>query len=201
MKALRTSPLARLLKSRKASLLSFAVALGALSVSAIWFTSARASLDQGYSLIGDRQQTLAAANHRLQEARLRVQLASGAQELVAEAAAGGFVDQAWGERLINMSQSPMPRGDVNALLAGVTRNDSRIFGAEQFELSVTRADEGLFDTPDPRSPPLMLTLRGTLLFRTQDLRGGALPAAAAVLPPVPGADGFDVAATTFPEAP
>ena len=45
---------------------------------------------------------------------------------------------------------------------------------------MTRADEGLFDTTDPRSPPLMLSLRGTLLFRTQ-----AMPAAPAILTEAP----------------
>ena len=158
---------ARLRQSRRASLLLFAIATGALLVAVIWFTSARSGLAEAYAQVGSRQQALAAAQQRNQEARLRVQLAEGAQMLVQRAQAGGFVQENWGERLINISQTPLVRDEINPLLGGVTRNSSRIFGAEAFELSVTRADEGLFDTPDPRSPPMMLSLRGTLLFRTQ----------------------------------
>lgn len=158
---------AKLHHSRRASLLLFAVAMGALLVAAAWFTRERSELAEAYARVGSREQTLAAAHQRKQEARLRVQLAAGATELVGRTQAGGLVEEQWGERLINISHSPLTREEVNNLLAGVTRGPSRIFGAEEFELSVTRADEGLFDTPDPRSPPLMLSLRGTLLFRTQ----------------------------------
>lgn len=171
----RFAILASLRQSRKASLLLFACAMGALLVAAAWFTSARGDLAEAYARVGNRQQALAATQQRMQEARLRVQLATGAAELVARAEAGGFVEDGWGERLLNISQSPLGRNDVNDLLAGVSRDQSRLFGAEAFELSVTRADEGLFDPPGPRSPPLMMTLRGTLLFRTRQAGGFALP--------------------------
>lgn len=157
----------RLRQSRRASLLLFTIAMGALLVAVIWFTTARSGLAEAYSQVGSRQQALAAAQQRGQEARLRVQLAESAKALVQRAQAGGFTQENWGERLINISQTPLARDEVNPLLGGITRNYARVFGAEAFELSVTRADEGLFDTPDPRSPPLMLSLRGTLLFRTQ----------------------------------
>lgn len=183
MKAPRLSLLARLRTSRQASLLSFAVALGALLFAAVWFTSARARLDEAYGLVGDRQQALAAAERRMQEAQLRVKLATGAAELVQAASSGGFVDSRWGERLINIAQSPLTRNEVNDLLSNVTRNQSRIFGAQEFELSVTRAEEGLFDPPGPRSPPLMLTLRGTLMFRTGS--ADLPPAAGAAAIPTP----------------
>lgn len=167
MKAPGLALLARVPRSRKASLLMFAVASGALLFAAIWFTHARHDLDQAYSRVSDRQQSLAAANALLQEAQLKVRLATTAHALVNQAHGSGFVDDAWGERLINVAQAPLPRQDVNDLLASVTRSDDRLFGAEAFELSVTRPQEGLFDPPGARSPPLTLTLRGTLLFRTQ----------------------------------
>ncbi|MGH8084311.1 MAG: hypothetical protein ACREPV_03440 [Lysobacter sp.] len=169
MKASGSALIARLRQSRQASLLLFAAALGALLIAAVWFTSARSNLAEAYGQVGSRQQALASANQRMQEARLRVRLATGARQLVDRAAAGGFVDQGWGERLINVHQAPLTREDVNGLLSGVVRSDARMFGAEAFELSVTRADEGLFDEPGQRSPPLLMTLRGTLLFRTQTL--------------------------------
>ena len=170
----------RVRQSRRASLLLFAVATGALLVAVVWFTRARSDLAEAYAQVGSRHQALAAAQQRSQEARLRVQLADGAKVLVRRAQSGGFVQDNWGERLINISQTPLVRDEINPLLGGVTRNSERIFGAEAFELSVTRADEGLFDTTDPRSPPLMLSLRGTLLFRTQ-----AMPAAPAILTEAP----------------
>ncbi|MGY0558942.1 MULTISPECIES: hypothetical protein [unclassified Lysobacter] len=167
MKASPAALLVRLRQSRQASLLLFAATLGALVIAAAWFTSARGNLAEAYSLVGSRQQALASADHRMQQARLQVKLATGARQLVDRAAANGFVDQGWGERLINVSQAPLTREQVNGLLSGVIRTDARMFGAEAFELSVTHADEGLFDEPGQRSPPLLMTLRGTLLFRTQ----------------------------------
>ncbi|HVI26102.1 MAG TPA: hypothetical protein VM576_07920 [Xanthomonadaceae bacterium] len=175
MRASRPSLLLRLRESRRTSLTVFGVSLGALLVAAVWFTSARSDLAEAYGLVGSRQQALAAANQRMQEAQLRVKLADGAGELLARAEGEGLVEQAWGERLINVGQAPLTRQEVNDLLAGVARSEGRIFGAEAFELSVTRADEGLFDMPGQRTPPLLLTLRGTLLFRTQvpGIAGGA----------------------------
>jgi hypothetical protein len=176
MNAPRIAVLARLRSSRQASLLLFAAALGALLIAAVWFTSARGNLAESYDQVGSRQQALTAAHQRRQEAQLRVQLATGANQLVERATARGFVEHDWGERLINVTQAPLTREDINDLLSGVARGDERVFGADAFELSVTRADEGLFDTPDPRSPPLMLNLRGTLLFRTQNLAEPPQPA-------------------------
>lgn len=160
--------LARLPRSRKGSLLVFSVALGALLLAAVWFTTARNALDESFGLIGGRQQELAFAEQRLQETELRVRLAESAKALVRDANASAFVEERWGERLINVAQAPLARQDVNNLLASVSRDSTRIFGAQAFELSVTRPDEGLFDTIDPRSPPLMMTMRGTLLFRTEE---------------------------------
>ncbi len=168
MKAAPLPLLSRFSRSRNASLLLFAVALGALSLAAVWFTAARNALDESYELVSSGQQSLAAAEQRLKEAELRVQLSESAKGLAEEAIASGFVEDRWGERLINMEQAPLDREDVGNLLASVSRDDDRIFGAQAFDLSVTRPDEGLFDTVDPRSPPLLMTLRGTLLFRTEE---------------------------------
>lgn len=169
MQASALSLLARLRGSRRASLITFAVALGALLFAAVLFNRARSSLNESYARIGERQQALTAANQRMQEARLRVRLAGEAQALVNDAVNGGFVVGNWGERLINVEQAPLNRQEVNDLLSGTTRDGNRLFGADAFELSVSRPDEGLFDAPGARGAPLMLTLRGTLLFRTQFL--------------------------------
>lgn len=166
MKAAALTLIRRLTHSRKASLLTFAVALGALLLAAVGFTSARQALGDAFMQVSSAQQELAAAEQRLREAELRVRLAESARTLATRAEAAGFVEARWGERLINVAQAPMSREDVNNLLGSVARDETRIFGAESFELTVTRPDEGLFDTTDPRSPPLLMTMRGTLLFRT-----------------------------------
>lgn len=152
--------------SRKAMLTTFALALGALLLAAAWFTTARQALGDAYLRVNRAEQQLATANQRLREAELRVRLVERASVVTSRANAAGFTANRWGERLINVSQAPMGRQDINNLLGSITRDETRIFGAEAFDLSVTRPDEGLFDTIDPRSPPLLLSLRGTLMFRT-----------------------------------
>lgn len=161
--------LARLRRSRRTSLTVFAITLAALVVAAAWFISARSSLAESYSRLGDRNQALAEAQVRGQEAQLQVEYARSARELLTVAQAHGLQPDAWGERLINLRQSQMGRADAAGLLGAVTRGSDRMFGAEAFELSVTHAEEGLFDAPPPsdRAPaPLSLTLRGAILFRT-----------------------------------
>lgn len=167
MKASRPAWLTRVLTSRRASLLLFAGTLGALVVAATWFTLARGSLATAYADVGQRQQALGSAQQRLQEARLRVQLADGARQLVSRASSGGYLDEAWAERLINLEQAPIGRSEGNALLDSIARDPGRLFGAEAFELSVTQPEQGLFDVPPPRTTPLLVSLRGTVLFRTQ----------------------------------
>lgn len=166
MNAPLTAVLARTHRTRKAALVSFAVASGTLLAAAVWFTHARRELAEAYAGIGERQQALAAANAALRESELRVRLAQTARSVVDQAHASGYEEAAWGERLINVAQAPLSRQEVNDLLASVARGEDRVFGAEAFELSVTRPEEGLFDPPSARTPPLSLTLRGTLLFRT-----------------------------------
>lgn len=159
--------LARLQMSRRGSLLVFGVTLGALVFAAIWFSTARSNLAQAYALVGDRQQTLAQTQQLRQEAQLQVRFATEARKLLAEAESAGFNPADWGERRIGVSQTQMSRGEINDLLSGTSRSGSRIFGADAFELSVTRPDEGLFDVPLDRQP-LSLSVRGTLLFRTRN---------------------------------
>lgn len=167
MNASITGLLARTQRTRKAALVSFAIASGTLLAAAVWFSHARRELAEAYAGIDERQQALATANAALREAELRVRLADTARDVVAQAHALGYEESAWGERLINVAQAPLTRQEVNDLLASIARDQDRLFGAEAFELSVTRPEEGLFHPPTPRTPPLSLTLRGTLLFRTR----------------------------------
>jgi hypothetical protein len=156
-------------------LLFFGSTLLALAVAAVWFALARSHLTGAYDLVGVQRQQLAEARQRLAEAQLRVRFASGARELVSQSVAYGYVPSAWGERRISIHQSPMERTAVNDLLGDVARTPSRVFGADAFELSVTRAEEGLFDVPSGREQSLLLTLHGALLFRTAPGVTGTAP--------------------------
>lgn len=173
----------RMQQSRRTSLTAFGITLAALVITAVWFISARSALADAYARLGERNQALAEAQVREQEAQLRVDYARSSQELLASAQANGLQPEAWGERLINLRQSQMSREDAAAVLGAVTRSGERMFGAETFELSVTHPEEGLFDAPivSDRAPaPLQLTLRGAILFRTG--AGDAAPLPAGVAP-------------------
>jgi hypothetical protein len=163
----RTPTLPRWQPARRAVLTLFGASLFALVCAAIWFAMARGALVTAYDAVGTQRQAVAEAHARLTEAQMRVRLAAGTKSLVDSAQAMGLIPSAWGERRINVRQSPMDRNAVNHLLADTARVPGRIFGADAFELSVTRAEEGLFDVPVARDQPVMLTLHGALLFRTQ----------------------------------
>ena len=148
MMAAPLKPTGRLTRSRKASQVIFVVALGALLLATVGFTSARQALSDAFMEVSSAQQERVTAEQRLREAELRVRFAESARTLAGRADATGFVEARWGERLINVVQAPMSREDVNNLLGSVARDETKIFGAESFELTVTRPDEGLFDTTD-----------------------------------------------------
>ena len=161
--------LARLRDSRRLSLLLFAATLATLVVAAIWFVNARSSLAEAYQQLGNRNEVLAEAQVREQEARLRVEYADSARQVLATARSLGLSPDAWGERLINLRQSQLSREEALPLLVTVQRSQEHMFGAEAFELSVSHPEEGLFDPPlttERKPAPLLLTLRGSLLFRT-----------------------------------
>ena len=66
-----------------------------------------------------------------------------------------------------MNQVAISRESMNTLLAEISRSPGRFFAAEQFEVSVRRQDESLFVTPADPASGLVLSLKGTLLFRAQ----------------------------------
>ena len=163
------SLLARLRQSRRISLMVFAVSLLALVASAVWFISARSQLAEAYNQLGNRKQAMAEAQVREQEAQLKAEQAASARELLTVANGHGLRTDSWGERLVSMAQSQVSRADAAALLASISRNGDQVFGPQHFEVSVTHPQEGLFDVPsgtDRVPAPLMLSIRGSVLFRT-----------------------------------
>ncbi|MDR1530153.1 MAG: hypothetical protein LBS40_07160 [Burkholderiales bacterium] len=73
----------------------------------------------------------------------------------------------WAERRINLKQAQASRGEANDLLLSIARTKKRLFSVEEFDISVMRDDEGLFNISDRPNMPLLLTVRGTALFRTE----------------------------------
>ena len=163
------SLLARQRQSRRISLMVFAASLVALVASAVWFISARSSLAEAYNQLGNRKQALAQAQVREQEAQLKADHAASARQLLQVANQRGLRSESWGERLVSMAQTQVSRADAAALLSSMGRTDDQVFGAQQFEVAVTHPQEGLFDVPvsTERVPaPLMMSIRGSVLFRT-----------------------------------
>lgn len=168
MSTARTTTTAAAPVRRQAMLLMLVIALVALVASALWFARARSGLAAAYAAVAAERSALDDLHRQQQEQKLRNDLASAGAALIERANTVGLDPARWGERRINIRQAQLTREAVNELLATTARGDGRLFGADEFELSVTRSDDGLFDVPGAQSQPIALTLRGTLLFRTQE---------------------------------
>jgi len=157
--------------SRRTALTLFIATLSALVVSAVWFIHARSALGSSFMELGERERALAEATGRRQEAELRLKYAQSARSLIAAAGQRGLRPADWGERLINVRQGQFGRAETATMVAATARSRGTLFGAETFELSVTRPDESLFVAPPApvagaAPTPLSLSLSGSLLFRT-----------------------------------
>jgi len=173
------NPLSRLRQSRRISLMVFALSLLALVATAVWFISARSALADAYGLLGNARQAHSEAQVREQEARLKVEQARSARDLLIAARAQGLQPSGWGERLIGLQQTQLNREDTAALLGALGRSRDRVTGTDAFEVSVTHPEEGLFDVPEARNripAPLSVTVRGSVMFRTAGTDAG-MPAA------------------------
>lgn len=168
MSTARTTTTAAAPTRRQAMLLMLVIALLALVVAALWFARARSELAAAYATVAAEQSGLDELHRQQHEQSLRAELAAAGAALVQRATAAGLDPAGWGERRINIRQAQLPREAINELLATTARGDGRLFGADAFELSVTRSEDGLFDVPGTQSQPIALTLRGTLLFKTQE---------------------------------
>lgn len=87
--------------------------------------------------------------------------------LMKEAEKTGLVASAWDERRFSVRQSSMARKAANRLLEEIVRSRGRFFAAEQFELSVKDPQGGLFTLPLSSESDLVVSLRGSLLYRAK----------------------------------
>jgi len=84
------------------------------------------------------------------------------------AQATAIVPRAWGRRQVNLVQQRLSREQANDLLLTTARTGAQLPKPEEFEVSVTQTDEGLFDEGTPARQPLMVSLRGAVNFRIAD---------------------------------
>lgn len=87
--------------------------------------------------------------------------------LMKEAGKTDLVAGVWDERRFGIRQSSMTRKAANRLLGEVARSRGRIFAAEQFEMSVKEQQDGLFTPPSSPDTELLVSLRGSLLYRAK----------------------------------
>ncbi len=71
----------------------------------------------------------------------------------------------WAARKVSVKQQVMERPSIHDVLAELQRTSGRVFVAEEFDLGVTRPEDGLFSIDGASDGPLRLSVRGDLHFR------------------------------------
>lgn len=153
--------------SRRWHFIVFFLSLAVLGMAALWFTQARYSLADAYAALSMSQRDYAKAQQTEAIVRKEVELANMINKTLQVGATQSMNSRDWGERRIQVRNANLSRQAVNDLLTGVARQPGRLFGAENFDISVSRAEDGLFSTFDDSlaHPDLVVTLEGTLLFQ------------------------------------
>ena len=131
--------------------------------------------DRTHNALPRAEQKLARAETALSNAHISDRLAQQNRVLLGTANAMqqhaqsvGVLPHTWGERQINLRQQNLMREDINQLLTTTARGGGQLFKLEEFELSVTKSDEGLFEKPETPNQPVLFTLRGTVHFRISE---------------------------------
>jgi hypothetical protein len=110
---------------------------------------------------------LAAASQSEARARMESRRAAAIDTFLQEALRTDLVSSAWDERRFGIRQASMTRDATNRLLAELARARGRIFAAESFEISVKDPKEGLFNPPGMPQTELLVSVRGSLLYRAK----------------------------------
>lgn len=144
-----------------------------------WAAGAFLCLLSATALLGISDGVVSGQRRALAQARVALDTARGqeaeslrqsgrvrlAARLVGDARTAGYAARDWDERRFNLRQSPLSREAVNGLVDEVERGPGRLFAAEQFEVSVRQPDEGVFSRPLKAGSELVVTLRGSLVYR------------------------------------
>lgn len=143
------------------------IALTAFFIAILLLKYSHALARQGRMRIVVAQQRLSEAVQREDVARRASERARLGREFLGAATRSGFASHDWDERRFNFKQLSMTRQAVNAMLTEVRRTPGHLFSAEQFDVSVKQQTEGLFYSPQVSNSELLVTLKGTTLFRTE----------------------------------
>ena len=150
---------------RRTGIVLLIVAVCLLAVGALAFTYARAAHGEAQQMLASAEEAQQQAQARQAAAQRNRALVATAERVVQRADAAGIAPVKWSERHVSLRQQSLQRSDANQILAGTARHAGQVMKLEEFELSVTHADEGLFDTPKNARQPVLLTLRGMMYFR------------------------------------
>ncbi len=104
-------------------------------------------------------------------AEKEVELAQAAKKIMIESKGAGLSPSHWTEMRINVRQKKMTRGELNKLLVEATRAKGNLFGAEKFDISVSNADDNLFDANADKNQEVLVSLQGKTLVKS-DAKAG-----------------------------
>jgi hypothetical protein len=141
-----------------------------LIVSVLFFYFARQRLSRVEAEAFLEARALEAALRSEAGALNRRRFDESARKLLDATTERGLVPENWATRRINLRQARLTRAEANELINSIARTDSRFFNVEEFEVAVTRDEEGLFTLPVNTNSSLAATVQGTLIFQA---KGGA----------------------------
>lgn len=119
----------------------------------------------------DANKSYAQADELLLRARTKERLSNAAGILLAKSLAMHLDPDQWFEQKVSLSQVSLPRDKVDSFLRETALTPQQVFDTDDFDISVTGPDDGLFDKPEnPATQELRLTLRGTVLTRIEGSR-------------------------------
>jgi len=150
---------------RSAAVLMLGAAVLLLLVGAVGFdraVAANAAAERDLNRIEAALTESRGAERRAQQNR---NLLAAVQALEQHAQATAILPRTWGKRQINLLQQRLSREQINDLLLTTARNGEQLPKPDDFEVSVTQPDEGLFDAASATRQPLLVSLRGAVNFR------------------------------------
>lgn len=109
-------------------------------------------------------------SRRKSEAKKQASDEAMINQILEQAKSKGLGSKDWNERRMNIQSVTMHRERFNELMADVANTPRQVFGAEQFDVAVKDVAYGLFDEPPTADQGVVLTLRGTALFRSSQVK-------------------------------
>jgi len=157
----------RLRARRRNVMVAFVLALLVLVLAISVFLSARLHDRQAGVALEQSQQSLQQARHRQTLADQQTRLHDTLTRLAGHAQAYGLAPEQWSERRVGLRQQSIGRAAADDILTSTGRGNGHLFAVQAFDLSVTRADESLFELPVQSDQPLRMTMGGTAYFSTR----------------------------------